>query len=138
LRIDTALYTGRNEKGALVEEFPFKIDEGVLKRGQSRYNVFCIVCHGATGKGDGRIVKRGFTVPPSFLTDESRAFSLRENKKIKLTAVPVGHIFDVITHGHGAMPDHAEQISVNDRWAIIAYVRALQNWPGLRKKEEGK
>jgi mono/diheme cytochrome c family protein len=136
LRIDRALYEGRDDKGELVKTFPFEITDRVLKRGQARYNVFCIVCHGATGQGDGRIVKRGFTVPPSYTKDDSRAFALL-GKKIKLTEVPVGHIYDVITRGYGAMPDHAEQIPVNDRWAIAAYVRALQQWPELQKKKEG-
>jgi mono/diheme cytochrome c family protein len=136
LRIDRALYEGRDDKGELVTTYPFEITPDVLRRGKEQFNVFCIVCHGATGEGDGRIVKRGFTVPPSYTKDDSRAFALL-GKKIKLTRVPVGHIYDVITRGHGAMPDHAEQIPVNDRWAITAYVRALQQ-PKLRPKKEDK
>lgn len=135
LRIDTALFLGRDAEGKLVSEYPFEITDEVVNRGKVNYNVFCAVCHGATGKGDGRVVQRGFTKPPSYLTDDSRAYSLR-GEKLKLTAVPVGHIYDVITRGHGAMADHAEQIPVNDRWAITAYVRALQQWHEM--KEKGK
>jgi hypothetical protein len=125
LRDDPRLYEGRTAKGELVTEFPFEMTEAVLKRGQERYNIFCSVCHGLTGQGDGRIVQRSFTKPPSYTKDLSRYYQLR-GEKIKLTDVPVGHIYDVITNGFGAMPDHAEQIPVRDRWAIIGYVRVLQ------------
>jgi mono/diheme cytochrome c family protein len=109
--------------------------EAVLKRGQQRYTVFCSICHGLTGQGDGRIVQRGFTRPPSYSKDLSRYYQLRGEKRL-LIDVPVGHIFDVITRGFGAMPDHAEQIPVRDRWAVAGYVRALQysQSPELRKK----
>lgn len=133
LRTDTALYQGRDAEGKLVKDFPFEVTEDMLKRGRTNFNVFCAVCHGATGHGDGRIVQRGYTKPPSLLTDDSRAYALRGEKGVKLTAVRVGHIYDVVTRGHGAMPDYAEQIPVNDRWAIVAYVRALQKYPKLRE-----
>jgi mono/diheme cytochrome c family protein len=77
------------------------------------FNAYCSVCHGRTGAGDGMVVRRGFTRPPAL--DEAR---LRE--------MPPGHFFDIITNGFGAMPDHAAQIRVEDRWAIVAYIRALQ------------
>jgi mono/diheme cytochrome c family protein len=141
LHDDPALYTGRDDKGALVTEFPFAMTPEVLKRGKERYTIFCSVCHGLTGQGDGRIVQRGFTKPPSYTKDKSRYFSLREGpeKAPMLTDVPVGHFFDVITNGFGAMPDHAPQIPVNDRWAIAGYVRTLQysQLPGLREKMAG-
>jgi mono/diheme cytochrome c family protein len=96
-----------------IDKFPFPVNEDVLTRGQVRYQVFCSVCHGMTGYGDGMIVRRGFRKPPS----------LHEER---LRQAPVGHFFDVTTNGWGAMPSYAAQIPAPDRWAIIAYVRALQ------------
>jgi hypothetical protein len=135
LRDDPALYEGRDAKGELVTEFPFEMTEAVLKRGQQRYNIFCSVCHGLTGQGDGRIVQRSFTKPPSYTKDVSVWYKLRGEPNRKLVDVPVGHIFDVITNGFGAMPDYAEQIPVRDRWAIVGYVRVLQHLP-VRKGEK--
>jgi mono/diheme cytochrome c family protein len=112
LRDDALLYTGKvNDEPAA--EFPFPIDERVMARGQDQFDAFCSPCHGRTGAGDGLIVRRGFSRPPSLVADHVRD-------------APPGHIFDVITNGFGAMPDHASQIKVPDRWAIVAYVRALQ------------
>jgi mono/diheme cytochrome c family protein len=96
-----------------VTEFPFPITKDVLNRGQERYQIYCSMCHGMTGYGDGMIVRRGFRRPPSYHDD-------------RLRSEPVGHFFDVITNGWGAMPDYAAQIPPEDRWAIIAYIRALQ------------
>ena len=96
-----------------VDKFPFPITQEILDRGQERFQIFCSVCHGMTGKADGMIVRRGFRKPPSY--HEQR---LRE--------APVGHFFDVVTNGWGAMPSYASQVPVQDRWAIIAYIRALQ------------
>jgi mono/diheme cytochrome c family protein len=96
-----------------VNEFPFPITKQVLDRGQERYQIYCAMCHGLTGYGDGMIVRRGFRRPPSY-HDE------------RLRNEPVGHFFDVVTNGFGAMPDYAAQIPPEDRWAIIAYIRALQ------------
>jgi mono/diheme cytochrome c family protein len=96
-----------------VDKFPFPITEEILNRGQERFQIYCSVCHGMTGQGDGMIVRRGFRKPPSY--NEQR---LRE--------APVGHFFDVVTSGWGAMPSYASQVPVRDRWAIIAYIRALQ------------
>ncbi|MFO0927770.1 MAG: cytochrome c [Gemmataceae bacterium] len=125
LHSDRALYDGRDAAGELVTQYPIEVSKPVLERGRERYNVFCSVCHGLTGHGDGRVVKRGFTVPPNYVTDLSRGYKLRGVDK-KLIDVPVGYIFEVITKGYGAMPDHAAQIPVPDRWAIVAYVQALQ------------
>jgi mono/diheme cytochrome c family protein len=96
-----------------VSEFPFPVTKEVLDRGQERYQIYCAMCHGLTGYGDGMIVRRGFRRPPSYHDD-------------RLRNEPVGHFFDVITNGWGAMPDYAAQIPPEDRWAIIAYLRALQ------------
>jgi mono/diheme cytochrome c family protein len=96
-----------------VTEFPIAITDADLDRGQQRFNIYCSVCHGMTGEGDGMIVRRGFRRPPSY-TEE------------RLTQVPPGYFFDVITNGFGTMPDYASQISTEDRWKIVAYIRALQ------------
>ena len=112
LREDTLLYTGK-VNGADATTFPFPIDEKVMTRGRERYDIYCAPCHGRTGAGDGMIVRRGFRVPATLHQDR-----LRES--------PVGHFFDVISSGFGAMPDYATQIRAEDRWAIIAYIRALQ------------
>ncbi len=96
-----------------VETFPFPITAEIVNRGQERYQIFCAVCHGGTGNGDGLVVRRGFRTPPTYHSDQLRQ-------------APVGHYFDVITNGWGAMPSHAAQIKPEDRWAIIAYLRALQ------------
>lgn len=112
LNDDEQLHTGRNGK-TLAVTFPFEVDAAVMARGQDRYNIFCTPCHGGTGEGDGMIVQRGYRRPPSFHDDRLRG------------AAP-GHYFDVITNGFGAMPDYRTQISARDRWAIAAYVRALQ------------
>ena len=135
LRIDAALYEGLDENGKEVTEFPFEMTKDVLARGKQRYEIFCSVCHGMSGQGDGRVVQRGFTKPPSYSADFSRSAKLK-GKNIKLIDIPVGHIFGVITKGYGAMPDLNEQIPVRDRWAIVGYVRALQisQSPDLRKK----
>ena len=96
-----------------VETFPFPITEDTVRRGRERYDIFCSVCHGLTGFGDGMIVRRGFRRAASFHDD-------------RLRQAPVGHFFDAITNGWGAMPSYAPQIPAQDRWAIIAYIRALQ------------
>ena len=98
-----------------VVTFPIEINKKVLDDGQERYQIFCSSCHGTTGYGDGIVARRGFNkpAPASFHQD-------------KLRQAPVGHFFDVITNGWGAMPSHASQIPAEDRWKIIAYIRALQ------------
>lgn len=96
-----------------VKEFPIPITREVLERGRERFNFFCTPCHGYTGAGNGMIVQRGLSKPPSFHDP-------------RLQQAPVGHYFDVITNGFGAMYSYAQRIPVRDRWAIIAYIRALQ------------
>jgi mono/diheme cytochrome c family protein len=112
LHEDALLYTGKQD-GADATVFPFPVDERVMGRGAERYNIYCSPCHGRAGLGDGMVVRRGYRAPPSFHQD-------------RLRAAPVGHFFDVITNGFGAMPDYAAQIAAEDRWAVIAYIRALQ------------
>lgn len=112
LRADIYFYTGmiNGQPGDLM---PFPVTADVLKRGQERFNIFCSPCHSELGDGNGMIPQRGFRRPPSFHID-------------RLRAAPVGHFFDVMTNGFGAMPDYAAQIPPRDRWNIIAYIRALQ------------
>lgn len=112
LRADAHLYAGQSGDAAAVE-FPFPITSEVVVRGQERYGIYCAPCHGVAGYGDGMIVQRGFSPPPSF--HEQR---LRE--------VPVGYLFQVITNGVGAMYSYADRVPPEDRWAIVAYMRALQ------------
>ena len=107
--------TGTNLYPDDVETFPIPIDKAAIDRGQQRFNIYCSVCHGMTGNGDGMVQRRGFNKPSPASYHQDR---LRE--------APVGHFFDVITNGWGAMPSYASQIPVEDRWKIIAYVRALQ------------
>jgi hypothetical protein len=110
---DTAYYTGKGPDGKPVDTFPFAVTKEVVVRGQSRFNIYCAPCHDRLGTGDGMVVRRGYRKPPSYHID-------------RLRQVPNGYIYDVITNGFGAMPDYSAQIPPDDRWAIVAYVRALQ------------
>ena len=98
-----------------VDTIPMTITKADLDRGQERYNIYCSVCHGMTGYGDGIVARRGFNRPSPASYHQER-----------LQDAPVGHFFDVMTNGWGAMPSYASQVSVEDRWRIAAYVRALQ------------
>ena len=99
--------------GPTPDAFPFEITKADLKRGKQRYDIYCGVCHGATGDGNGMIVQRGFVPPPSF-------------HEQRLRDVPVGHFFNVITNGFGAMYSYNDRVLPEDRWRIAAYVRVLQ------------
>ena len=112
LPLEGFLVTGKinNADG---DGYPFPVTAAVMDRGQERFNIYCSPCHGRGGDGNGMIPSRGLRHPPSFHTD-----ALRNAK--------TGHFFDVMTNGFGAMPSYAVQVPVNDRWAIIAYIRALQ------------
>jgi hypothetical protein len=112
LQSDVLFYTGKVH-GRYADVFPFPVTREVLERGHERYDIFCAVCHDRVGTGNGMIVRRGFSHPPSYHTE-------------RLRDAPVGHFFDVITNGYGAMYSYNDRIPVNDRWAIIAYIRALQ------------
>lgn len=107
------LFTTGQTGGKLAEALPFPVDGAVLERGQERFRIFCTPCHGELGDGRGMIVQRGFGPPPSYHTDEIR------NK-------PVGHYFDVMTRGFGTMYSYAARVPARDRWAIAAYIKALQ------------
>ena len=108
-----------------VDAFPKAVTLEMLEHGQERFSIYCAVCHDRVGTGHGMIVQRGFTPPPNFHTDLSRGFKLR-GVDLKLTEAPVGYYFEVITAGFGAMPEYAHQVPADERWAIIAYIRALQ------------
>jgi len=113
LKDDVAFYTGKGPDGKPIDAFPFPVTKDVIERGQQRFNIYCTPCHGHLGNGDGMIPRRGFRHPPSYHQD-------------RLRNVPNGYIFDVISAGFGAMQDYAAQIEPRDRWAIVAYIRALQ------------
>jgi Cytochrome C oxidase, cbb3-type, subunit III len=106
------LYTGKLN-GQPSEQFPYPVTKEIVERGRERYDVFCSPCHGFTGDGDGMIVQRGFRHPPSLHED-------------RLKTAPAGHFFDVITNGFGVMYPYGYRVPPRDRWAIIAYIRALQ------------
>ena len=112
LQDDAAFFTGKAGAEA-VDALPFALTAEVLDRGEQRYNIYCTPCHGLSGGGDGMIVRRGYRQPPSYHID-------------RLRTAPIGHFYDTITNGFGAMPDYRAQIAPRDRWAIAAYIRALQ------------
>lgn len=109
---DTLRHTGKVE-GAFAREFPSPVDARMLARGRQRFDIFCAPCHDRLGEGRGMIVLRGFPAPPSFHID-------------RLRNVEEGYLFDVMTNGFGRMQGYAAQVPVEDRWAIVAYIRALQ------------
>lgn len=99
--------------GVFLDRIPVPVTREFLQRGQERFNIYCSPCHGLLGDGNGMIARRGFKIPPSFHTERMRQ-------------APPGYVFQVITNGYGAMPDYADQIRLQDRWPIVAYIRALQ------------
>lgn len=112
LHADELLYTGKIN-GAVADAFPFPMTRKDIERGQERFNIFCAPCHGRLGNGQGMIVQRGFPAPPSYHID-------------RLRQAPAGHFFDVMTNGFGAMFSYASRVGPEDRWRIVAYIRALQ------------
>lgn len=112
LHLDAARYTGKVD-GKDINFFPIQITHADLERGQERFNIYCSPCHGRLGNGHGMIVARGLRQPPSYHDP-------------RLVNAPVGHFFDVMTNGYGAMYSYASRVAVDDRWRIAAYIRALQ------------
>jgi len=112
LRLDPARYTGKVGTED-VDYFPFPITKDDLGRGQARFNIYCSPCHSRIGDGNGMVVRRGFERAASYHTE-------------RLLHAPVGHFFDVMTNGFGAMPSYASRVEVDDRWRIAAYIRVLQ------------
>jgi hypothetical protein len=117
LHEDSYFYTGvvQGANGSLEERdlMPFPVTMNVLKRGQERFNIYCSTCHSRVGNGLGEIVQRGYK-PAANFHDQARR------------AQPISHYFYVMTHGYGAMPDYSAQLAPVDRWAVAAYIRALQ------------
>jgi mono/diheme cytochrome c family protein len=113
---DEQFYTGK-VNGQLADTFPYAVTAAMVNRGQERFDVFCSPCHDRAGTGRGMVVRRGYRQPPSF-----------QDQRLK--DAPVGHFFDTMTNGFGAMPDYRAQIPPADRWAIVAYIRALQRTTG--------
>ncbi|MDP6038910.1 MAG: cytochrome c [Candidatus Latescibacteria bacterium] len=112
LRTDVHLYAGV-VNGEPAKTFPFAITRDVLKRGQERYNIYCTPCHGEQGDGRGMVVRRGLKQPPSYHIE-------------RLQNETPGYFYDVMTNGFGAMYSYASRIKPHDRWAIVAYIQALQ------------
>lgn len=111
-RGNEAFFTGLTN-GVLIAQLPMQLTPGLLERGRERYDIYCSVCHGATGDGNGEVVQRGFPAPPSYHIE-------------RLRKAPIGHFYDVITNGYGVMYSYASRVEPGDRWAIAAYIRALQ------------
>lgn len=118
--------TSEQAKAPYHDTFPVEVTEELVLRGKERFNIYCGVCHGSTGAANGMIVQRGFLPPPSFHVDNSRGLKYLTGASIPLPDAPAGYYFQVITHGYGAMGSYSAQVSPKDRWAIIAYIRALQ------------
>ena len=122
LHEDTYFYTGRigDNPGDVM---PFPVTREVLERGRERFNIYCAPCHSRVGDGNGFIPSRGFTrMPPSYHIP-------------RLQKAPLGYFFDVMTNGFGIMPDYASQVSPEDRWNIVAYIRALQLSQNAKMKD---
>ncbi len=113
LQEDPHFYTGRLADGSMATELPMPMTRTLLKRGQERFNIYCTPCHGQVGEGRGMVVRRGYKQPTSYHEE-------------RLRQVPIGYFFDVMTNGFAVMPSYAQQVPPEDRWAIAAYIRALQ------------
>lgn len=124
LKQDDTYYEGLDEEGNLVEEIPVEVTRDFIYRGKERYDIYCSVCHGGTGDGRGVIMtgQYGYVPAPSFHTDNIRQ-------------MPDGHFYSAITNGIRNMPSYATQIKVEDRWAIVAYIRALQRSQNVPESE---
>lgn len=118
LMSSSPLLTTRDPEGGYVETYPFEITRGALERGRQRFEIYCSMCHGSTGYGDGMIVQRGFVPPPSFHIDRLRQAS-------------PGYLVEVITHGFGAMYSYNDRVGPEDRWKIAAYIKTLQLSQGV-------
>ncbi len=115
LREDEGFFTGARA-GKWLDQIPMKVDEALVKRGQDRFKTFCTPCHGQLGDGKGMIAQRGLQLRRPVATYHTQ----------RLRDMPVGHFYDVITNGYGAMYSYASRIEPQDRWAVVAYIRALQ------------
>jgi mono/diheme cytochrome c family protein len=112
LGTDELFYTGKIN-GVEADQFPYPVTQPMIERGRERFNIYCAPCHSRIGDGHGMIVQRGFKHPPDYTED-------------RLMKIPVGHFVNVMTNGFGSMSEYKSQISISDRWAVAAYIRALQ------------
>lgn len=122
LRDDTQFYQGKDGENFINKNpmLSLKDEKELIKRGADRYNIYCIVCHGPTGQGDGLVVERGFNTPPSFYDE-------------RLLNKEDGYLYNVITNGYGVMANYARELTPEDRWAVVAYIRWLQT---IKPKQE--
>jgi mono/diheme cytochrome c family protein len=111
-REDETFFTGLTNR-TLVAQLPVPLTSQLMQRGWERYEIYCAVCHGASGDGEGEVVQRGYPAPPTYHSE-------------RLRNAPIGHFYDVITNGYGVMYSYASRVEPEDRWAIAAYIRALQ------------
>jgi len=122
LRIDDALFRGMDDDGAEVDFIPIELNMDVMRRGQERYDIYCSPCHSRVGDGQGIIMKYDYPIPPpSFHQEKVREFT-------------DGYLYSVISNGVRNMPSYKHQINVKDRWAIVAYVRALQKSQNAKRE----
>ncbi len=137
LQLEKDLYTGKKYDAALkqdvlIDYIPIPITHDDLVRGQQKYGIYCAVCHGAVGDGAGMIVTRGMIRPPSFVRTDDPAppvgspGRIAYDRMINVQRAPIGHYYDVITNGYGAMYSYNDRVAVEDRWRIAAYIKALQ------------
>ncbi|WP_069133279.1 c-type cytochrome [Rhodohalobacter halophilus] len=127
LRHDTVLFEGVDENGEFVDEIPFELTESFLYRGQDKFEVYCQMCHGGTGDGQGIIMTGGYGYVPAPTFHREASYNM-----------PDGEIYSAIANGIRNMPSYASQIKVEDRWAIVAYVRALQRSQNVQESEMGR
>jgi mono/diheme cytochrome c family protein len=120
------IYRGQDEFGNFISKFPVTLDAKLMKRGQERYDIFCAPCHDKSGGGKGMVAQRPGLVPPPSFVDSTDVNGRR------IINMPVGEIFNTITNGKNTMPAYRTQIPTDDRWAIIAYLRALQRGQNAR------
>ena len=127
LELEKDLYTGKayddkSKQDVDIDYVPIPLKHEDLVRGEQKYTIYCAVCHGAIGNGAGMIVTRGMVRPPSFV----RVDRPMTDREINVQRAPVGHYYDVITNGYGAMYSYNDRVGVEDRWRIAAYIKALQ------------
>jgi mono/diheme cytochrome c family protein len=103
----------RDQEALAAQSMPYPVTMQLLQRGQQRYQIYCMPCHSPVGDGDGLVARRGFPHPPSYHSD-------------RLRRAPDRHFFDVMSNGYGIMYSYADRVTPPDRWAIVAYIRALQ------------
>ena len=114
LREDDAYYRGKNASGKFVEKAPMEFTAAMVQRGQERFNIYCVTCHGVNADGKGRILDYKYPIPPANFHDE------------RIKKLSDGHMFNAISEGWLNMPSLKAQVSVDDRWAIISYIRSIQ------------